>query len=227
MTAEGSEALINYLRQFTSESRWNRFKEVIQERTNHICVVLENVYQAHNASAVIRSCDCFGIQNVHLIESKHALRISDHVAVGSSKWITLNRHKTKHASATEVLNKLKQKGYRIVATTPHTSTTIHELDVAQPFALVFGTEKEGISNEVNQLADEFVRIPMYGFTESYNISVSAALCLYELSQKIRQQKIDFQLKPDEQQAILYKWLCSSIEKSDLLIQHYLDKINTE
>ncbi len=223
MTPPSTEAIIAYLRQFVSDTRWNRFHEVLNERTNHIRVVLENVYQPHNSSAVLRSCDCFGIQNVHYLEGRNSMRIAPHVAMGSSNWLTLHKHNTTIHSTTSVLNELKDKGYRIIGTTPHTSTTIHELPIDQPFVLVFGSEKQGISEDVKSQADAYVKVPMYGFTESYNISVSAALCLYELTNRLRQSQINYQLTLEEKNEVLLNWLYYTLDNCDLLVNRFIEE----
>jgi tRNA (guanosine-2'-O-)-methyltransferase len=214
--------LINYLCTFISDNRKARFDEVIANRTNHIRVVLEDVYQAHNASAVLRSCDCFGIQNVHFIENRNRLKISDDVAMGSSNWLSIHRHAEKENNSADTLNYLKSQGYKIVATTPHEkSQTINELPVDTKIALVFGTEIDGISPIVYEQADEFVKIPMYGFTESFNVSVSAALCLYELTKRSRPTVSDYFLNSQEKLDIYFDWLKNSVEYSEALIKKYL------
>jgi tRNA (guanosine-2'-O-)-methyltransferase len=214
--------LIEYLKGFMSERRVQRFNEVIAERTDYMRVVLENVYQAHNASAVVRSCDCFGIQNVHFIENKNQMKISDDVAMGSSNWLSIHKHNEKENNTKETLKLLKDKGYKIFATTPHKDDyTPDNLPIDQKFALVFGTEIEGISQEVRDMADGFVRIPMYGFTESFNISVSAAICMYALSSRIRKNISNYLLSEEEKKDIYFEWLKNSVEKSESLIAHYL------
>lgn len=218
--------LIEYLKQFVSEDRLSRFDEILDERTRHITVVLEDIYQAHNASAVLRSCDCFGIQDVHFIESKNRYKISTDVDMGASQWLTINRKESPEGKNTiSYLNELKSKGYKIVATTPHEKDcTLDQLDITQKTALVFGTEIDGITDAVREAADEFVRIPMYGFTESFNISVSAALCLYELSTRMRSNKdIQYKLSDEEREELWLKWLGNSIKKCDLIIKDWEQK----
>ena len=218
------QELIDYLITFISDRRKERFDEVISNRTNHLRIVLENVYQGHNASAVLRSCDCFGIQNVHFIENRNHLRISDDVAMGSSNWLTIERHSKSENNTVEAIRHLKSLGYRIVATTPHKNDyTIDELPVDSKLALVFGTEIDGISQDVFDLADEFVKIPMYGFTESFNVSVCAALCMYELTTRIRQTVPDYLLTDQEKLDVYFDWLRNSVDKSDMLIADYLRK----
>lgn len=216
--------LSDYLVTFVSNTRKARFEEVLSHRTDHLRVVLENVYQDHNASAVLRSCESFGIQNVHFIENRNRLRISDDVSMGSHKWLNIHRHNTNDNNTVETLLALKSQGYRIVATTPHKNDcTADNLPVDKKLALVFGTELDGITQEVYDHADEFVKIPMYGFTESFNVSVCAALCLYELTTRIRKTVPDYLL--DEQQRLdtYFEWLKNSVDKSDALINNYLEK----
>jgi len=214
--------LIEYLKGFMSERRVQRFNEVIAERTDYMRIVLENVYQAHNASAVVRSCDCFGIQNVHFIENRNKMKISDDVAMGSSNWLSIHKHNEKENNTIETLQDLKNKGYKIIATTPHKDDfTPDTLPIDIKIALVFGTEIDGISQEVFEMADGFVRIPMYGFTESFNISVSAAICMYEITSRIRKNIPNYLLNENEKTDIYLDWLKNSVEKSDALIANYL------
>ena len=214
--------LINYLTSFISEKRKTRFDEVIAQRTNHLRIVLENVYQAHNASAVLRSCESFGIQHVDFIENRNHLRISDDVAMGSSNWLSIHRHNNKEHNSEDTLQHLRSLGYKIVATTPHEkSHTIDSLPIDQKIALVFGTEIDGISNKVYENADAFVKIPMYGFTESFNVSVSAAICMYELTRRSRPAIPDYFLTDQEKLDILFDWLRNSVEYAESLIKNYL------
>lgn len=221
---ENTQELINYLSGFVSDRRKQRLHDVLQERMRHMTVVLEDVYQAHNASAVLRSCDCFGVQDVHFIENRNNFKISEDVSMGSTQWLSIYKYREKENNTKKCLQDLKNKGYRIVATTPHKDDcTISELDVTKPFALVFGTEIDGITQDVFEVADEFVKIPMYGFTESFNISVSAALCMYELTTRIRKQNISYQLSEKEKEEIYLEWLKASISKPDLIIKDFYNK----
>jgi tRNA (guanosine-2'-O-)-methyltransferase len=218
------KALTQYLEGFVSERRLGRLKEVLDERTNHITLVLEDVYQTHNFSAVLRSADIFGIQSTNFIENRNKYKISEDVSMGSTQWLTLNRYQHHENNTKACLTDLKAKGYKIVATSLHkNSVSLQELDVSKPIAIVFGTELTGISKDVEDMADEFVKLPMYGFTESFNISVCAALCMYELSTKIRKQVPDFGLSSSEKEDIYIEWLKSSIKKHDLIIKEFDDK----
>ncbi|HWY11494.1 MAG TPA: RNA methyltransferase [Bacteroidia bacterium] len=221
---QNTAELINYLEGFVSDRRKQRLTEVLAERTRHMAIVLEDVYQGHNASAVLRSCDCFGVQDIHFIENRNNFKISEDVSMGATQWLTLKKYNSTENNTASCLKELKKQGYRIVATSPHKDDkTITELDVIKPFALVFGTEIDGITETVSEMADEFVKIPMYGFTESFNISVSAALCMNELMGRIRKQKIAYQINEAEKKEIYLEWLKASISKVDLIVKEFLAK----
>jgi tRNA (guanosine-2'-O-)-methyltransferase len=216
-------ALINYLSSFISDKRKARFDEVIANRMDHLRIVLENVYQGHNASAVLRSCESFGVQHVHFIENRNHLRISDDVAMGSSNWLSIHRHNKSENNTIEAIKHLKSLGYRIVATTPHKNDyTIDQLPVDKKLALVFGTEIDGITQDVFDHADEFVKIPMFGFTESFNVSVCAALCMYELTTRIRRDVKDYLLSEEEKTDVYFEWVKNSVDHSGALIKNFLN-----
>lgn len=217
-------ALTTYLEGFVSERRKARLKEVLDERTNHLTIVLEDVYQSHNFSAVLRSADIFGIQSINFIENRNKYKISEDVSMGSTQWLTLNRFQKHENNTKACLTDLKAKGYKIVATSLHkNSVSLQELNITQPIALVFGTELTGITQDVEDMADEFVKLPMYGFTESFNISVCAALCMYELSTRIRKELPNFRLSEIEKKDIYPEWLKASIRKHDLIIKEFEGK----
>ncbi len=218
---EYQKALTDYLEGFVSERRKGRLVEVLAERTNHLTVVLEDVYQSHNFSAVLRSADIFGIQNIHFIENRNKYKISEDVSMGSTQWLTLNRYQKFENNTRECITQLKNKGYRIVATSLNErSVTLDQLKVDKPIALIFGTELTGISEDVQDMADEFVYLPMFGFTESFNISVCAALCMHELSTKIRSQVPNYKLTDAERKEIYLEWLKVSVKKHDLMIKEF-------
>lgn len=215
------KALTTYLEGFVSERRLGRLNEVLAERTNYLCLVLEDVYQSHNFSAVLRSADIFGVQNINFIENRNKYKISEDVSMGSTQWLTLNRYQKHENNTKACLKELKAKGYKIVATSLHeSSVTMQQLDLSQPIALVFGTELSGITKDVEEEADEFIKLPMYGFTESFNISVCAALCMYELSTRIRKEVPNYRLSEAEKEDIYIEWLKASVKKHDLIIKEF-------
>jgi tRNA (guanosine-2'-O-)-methyltransferase len=220
-----TKELIEYLSQFVSDTRKEKFEQVLNYRTRHITIALEDLYQPHNASAVLRSCDIFGIQDIHIIENKHAYTVNKDIAMGSPKWLNLHKYRKAENNTLDCINSLKSKGYRIVATSLHEKGyEIKDLPVDKPLALFFGTELTGISETVQEHADEFVMIPMYGFTESFNISVSAALCLHTMVTRLHQKTdIDWHLKEEEKDELRLNWLRKSIAKVELIEKDYLKK----
>lgn len=218
--------LIEYLEQFAHENRVELFKNNIEERTNFITLVLEDIYHAQNASAAIRTCDCFGVQTMHVIENRNEFNLHTGITLGSANWVDLERYNQEEHNTKTALQHLKKQGYKIVATTPLPDTkSLYDLELDKPIALVLGNEHNGISEAVKEDADEFITIPMHGFTESFNISVSAAICLSELTTKIRKSDIDWKLTEDEKQRILLKWLKNSIKKGEEIAREFKRKKN--
>lgn len=222
LTTASKVDLLNYLLPFISDNKRSLFDNYIQHRTRHITVVTEDLCQPHNASAVMRSCDCFGIQDLHIIENRNEYALNKEISLGSDQWVDVYNYKSKENNTVDCLQQLKNKGYRIVATTPHKNDClIQELDISQKTALIFGTELEGLSQTVFELADDFVKIPMYGFTESFNISVSAGISLYTLTERLHKSDINWQLSEPEKTDILIKWTCQVVKKPELLVKYYL------
>jgi tRNA (guanosine-2'-O-)-methyltransferase len=227
LNAIQKEALKEFLLDFITEERKLNFEEKIKSRTQHVCVALENIYQAQNASAVLRTCDCFGIQDVHIIEDFNEYNINPTVALGSDKWLNLKRYNKENQNCSlNCISHLREQGYTIAATTPHTDDVLlTEYPIDNKTALFFGTELKGLSKTVMENADVFIKIPMYGFTESYNISVSAAISIFHLTEKLRKSNNKWKLNRENQNDILIQWLQSSINNSDLIIQKYLSDNN--
>ncbi|RKE04478.1 TrmH family RNA methyltransferase [Marinifilum flexuosum] len=211
---------IQFLEEFATEKRKNLINENVDNRTRYITVALENIFQPQNASAVIRSCDCFGIQDLHVIENSNEYTLNPDVVMGSSKWVDLHRYNEKDENTLDTINSLKEKGYRIVATTPHTNDVLlPDFDLSKgKSAFFFGTELTGLSDVVMNHADEFVKIPMYGFTESFNISVSAALVLNHLATKVRRTGVNWQLSEQESLELKLEWLKKSVKRGDELLE---------
>jgi tRNA (guanosine-2'-O-)-methyltransferase len=217
---------MEFLNQFITPERIEKQEGVLAERTKYITAVIEDIYQPHNASAVIRTCDCFGIQDLHIIENQNDYRVNPKVALGSGQWVNVVKHRELENNSVACIDELKAKGYKVVATTPHTENSIYDLSLDQPVALVFGNEKEGISDLVKDHADELVKIPMYGFTESFNISVSAALCLSLLSEKLRTTDIDWHLSEEEKTTLMVNWAKNHLGSIDKYIFEY-ERIQAE
>ncbi len=215
--------LIEHLASYLTPNRQVLFNSVLQQRTRYLTVVLEDIFQPQNASAVLRTCDCFGIQDVHIIENRNDFEVDREVAMGASKWLSLKKYNQLEQNSLEAIRQLKGNGYRIVATSPHINDQeLHNFDMSKgKAALVFGSELPGISEIIKDEADEFLKIPMYGFTESFNISVSAAIILHHLTLKMKQDAaIEWNLSQEEQQEIKLEWIRRSIKRSELIEQRF-------
>jgi len=214
------KALLEHLESYLTPKRLERFNYVINQRTKHFTVATEDVYQLHNTSAVIRSCDVFGIQEVNIVEEVNSKRIDREIAMGAQKWIDLNRYH----SVKECIADVKRKGYQIVATTPHTDDCeLHDFDVTKKSCFFFGRETEGLSQEVLDQADVFLKIPMSGFTESLNISVSAAIILQHVTTKLKKTDIDWGLTEDEKLEKRLDWCTKTIKSHDKIIERFYNK----
>lgn len=201
-----------------SENKKDKFESIVLDRTKYVTVVLENLFQPHNAAAVARSCDCFGIQDLHVIENENIYEPNKEIDMGSSKWINTIKHNQKDENTVAAIKDLKSKGYQIIATTPHTNDcSIEEMDLSKPTALLFGTESTGLTKQALEHSDGFVRLPMYGFTESYNISVSVAMALFSVTQRLRlDDTINWQLTAQEQTQLKLEWAKKVVKRSDLV-----------
>ena len=213
---------LEYLERYITANKLSLFDRIIRQRTRYITVALEDIYQSQNASAVLRTCDCFGIQDVHIIENRYPYSINPDVALGSSKWLSLHRYSDTGNNTLSCYKSLKEQGYRIVATTPRDNDTfLDDLSLDTKIALVFGTELEGLSQTAIEHADEYVKIPMYGFTESFNISVAAAISLHHLSEKLRKSSSNWQLSEEEALDTRIMWANSVIRHPEMHEKEFL------
>ena len=211
--------LLEYLEDFISEERKERFLEVLEERTKFITVAIEDVYQMHNTSAVIRSCEIFGIQEAHVIEARNRAGLDKDIAMGAEKWVDVNHYN----SSNDCIQNLRNQGYKIIATTPHTNTCmLDDFEIDEKVALFFGTERDGLSKKAMDQADGFLKIPMLGFTESFNISVSAAIILQNLSNKLRKSNLDWHLTEIEKLEKRLDWTKKSIKSIDAILTRYAE-----
>ncbi len=209
--------LLSYLETYITPERLKRFNDVLSERTNYITVAIEDVFQMHNASAVIRSCDVFGIQKAHIIEDRFGQRLDKNIAMGAQKWVDIERY----ATVKSCIRDLQGDGYKIIATTPNNdSTLLEDFKLENKIALFFGTEKEGLSPEVLEHADCTLKIPMAGFSESLNISVSAAILLYNLTLQLKKSNLLWHLTEKEILEKRFDWTKKSIKSIDEIIERY-------
>lgn len=208
---------------FISDNKRALFDRIAADRTRHITVVLEDIYQPHNASAVVRTAELLGVQDIHIIENRNKYTVNPEVTLGSSKWTDMIRYRDRTADNTQACAAaLKAKGYRIVATSPRAdSVTPEMIPLDTPLAFCFGTELTGLSSGLMGHADTFLRIPMHGFTESYNISVSAAIVLYTVMQRLRSSEVDWRLGPQAIESLKLAWARKAV-RSAAQIEKRLD-----
>ncbi len=212
--------LLEYLEGFLTSERKNRFLQVLEERTKYLAIAIEDVYQMHNTSAVIRTCEVFGVQNVHVIENRYGKRLDKDISLGAEKWVDVYRY----GDALDCMDALRTEGYRIVATTPHhDAILLDDFKFDSKTALFFGTEKEGLSQAVLDNADSFLKVPMVGFTESLNISVSAAIILQILSFKLRQTELPWRLTHAEKLEKRLDWAKKSVRSLESILARYSGK----
>ena len=209
--------LLDYLQNFITEERKQRFSEIISQRTNHFTVAMEDVFQMHNTSAVVRTCEVFGVQQAHSIEGRYGKRLDEKIAMGAQKWVDVFRYD----DTQKCIDTLREKGYQIVATTPHKDAyLLNDFDISKKSAFFFGTEKEGLSEKVLAQADTYLKIPMVGFTESLNISVAVAIVLQQLTDKLRRSNIKWQLTDEERYSVLEQWTKISVRNVNDVIKRY-------
>jgi tRNA (guanosine-2'-O-)-methyltransferase len=210
-------AYLEFLENILTDNRKERFLNVLKNRTNHFTIAVEDIFQMHNTSAVMRSCEVFGIQELNVIEQRYGKSIDKEIAMGAQKWVDINAFD----SISGCVDSLKAKGYQIIATTPHENDCLmDDFDISRPSALFFGTERDGLSEEILQKADGFLKIPMVGFTESLNISVSAAIIIQNLMNRLRNSDINWQLSEEDILEKRLQWARSSIKDIKRIEKRY-------
>lgn len=206
-----------FLENILTDNRKERFQQVLSKRTNHFTIAMEDIFQLHNTSAVMRSCEVFGIQQLNVIEERYTKSIDKEIAMGAQKWVDVNRFD----SISGCISSMKSKGYQIIATTPHENDCdLDDFDISKPSALFFGTERDGLSEEVLQNADGFLKIPMAGFTESLNISVSAAIIIQNLMSRLHKSDIKWQLSEEEILDKRLQWAKNTIKDIKRIEERY-------
>lgn len=219
--------VLAHLSQFVSEHKKEFVEKVLNNRTHHVTVVLEDIFQSQNASAVIRTCECMGLQDIHIIEMISKYEINRRVLKGANKWMNLHRYRTRGANNVEAcFQHLHEQGYKILVADPdEDGKSIHDIDVTEgKVALLFGNELRGVSPYALQHADQKIRIPMYGFTESLNISVSVAICLNTLITRLHGSSTSFGLSDHEKDAMRLEWYRKIVKRSDLIEREFLRTI---
>jgi len=222
-----SKELKEFMFQFLTDEKIRRFNDIVDQRTRHITVVLEDVYQAQNTNAVLRSCECFGVQDVHLIQNKYEFEIVQDVSLGSAKWLNIKQYKEEGDNTLACFELLKKQGYKIICASPHENEVdLNEINIDQKTAFVIGSELEGISSIAKDNCDGFMKIPMVGFTESLNLSNCSAVIFQHLTNRLRKTNINWQLTEDEKTAILIEWCFEVTGRRDLLLDYFLSKVDS-
>lgn len=215
----------NHIAPMLSDRRKDLFDKILAQRTRHFTVILEDLYQKHNTSAIVRSCDIFGVQDVHIIENKYDSYMSNQVGKGSQKWIDFHRYKGKQINTQDCIDAIKKDGYQLIATTPHNeSCLVQDFDITKKSAFVFGVEKDGVSQTMMDQADGFLKIPMVGFTESLNVSVAAAITLQSVTDKLRRSNIQWQLSEEEQFFKKIEWMEKTIKSIKKVKERYFEEL---
>lgn len=197
------DRLIHELFSYVTPAKQEKMKQVVRHRTRHVTVMIEDIFQPHNANAILRTCELFGVQDVHIVEQSNKFRVVSAIAMGAAKWLDLHRY----TSSSDAVGVLKRAGYRIVATVPSKqAVSIDQISLDNKLVLIFGTEEQGIMPETMQHVDEYVTIPMYGFTQSFNVSVSVALCVHSIISRLQHHTVEWRLNPQEQHEVLLCWL---------------------
>ena len=208
----------DYLKQFLTDERLRKIEHFSQESSDFVLPVMEDVYQFRNAAAIVRSVEACGFHHVVALEEENVFNPNLKVTKGAETWVKVE----KMPNNLDSLKEIKNRGYKILAVSPENNATmLPDYEVKKPIALVFGTELEGVSDEILEFADETLAIPMYGFTKSFNVSVAAAICMYELKQKLMKSGIDYKLSEEKLLEMKIRWTVNSIRSGEELLERFL------
>lgn len=201
MTPLSSLIVQQLLQKFSSEKA-HSIAKILAARTYHITLVLEDLFHEHHVATMIRTAECFGIQDAHLIKVRHQIPLFNSISKGAQQWVSIHEY----SSSKACLSALKSQGYKIVATVPdNNALALHELPLEHKIALCFGTERQGLTADVLEQADYRITIPMKGFTQSFNVAQSASIIMYDVIRRLEQSSINWTASNEEQYALLQKW----------------------
>ena len=216
MEPSNADRIINALDEFVSDHKKELINQVLSQRTRQVTLVFEDIDKPHNISAVIRTAECMGVQDIHFIKNRNEYSVNPTITQGAAKWLTFYHHNQSENNVEACYSQLREKGYKIYATSlTEKSVSIEEIDPSQKTAIVFGTESDGISKEAGEQADGYIHIPMSGFTESFNLSVSAAICLTTLKKKRQLSPI----AKAEQIELKADWYRLIVREADLILKN--------
>ena len=213
-----NQEIYDYLQQFLTNERLSKIEHFSKESSDFVLPVMEDVYQFRNAAAIVRSVEACGFHHVVALEEENVFNPNLKVTKGAETWVQVE----KMPNNLDSLKEIKSRGYRILAVSPEKNATmLPDYEVKEPIALVFGTELEGVSDEILDFADETLAIPMFGFTKSFNVSVAAAICMYELKQKLMKSGIEYQLSDQKLLELKIRWAKNSIKSSEHILERFL------
>ena len=213
-----NQEIYDYLQQFLTNERLSKIEHFSKESSDFVLPVMEDVYQFRNAAAIVRSVEACGFHHVVALEEENVFNPNLKVTKGAETWVQVE----KMPNNLDSLKEIKSRGYRILAVSPEKNAImLPDYEVKEPIALVFGTELEGVSDEILDFADETLAIPMFGFTKSFNVSVAAAICMYELKQKLMKSGIEYQLSDEKLLELKIRWAKNSIKSSEQILERFL------
>ena len=213
-----NQEIYDYLQQFLTNERLSKIEHFSKESSDFVLPVMEDVYQFRNAAAIVRSVEACGFHHVVALEEENVFNPNLKVTKGAETWVQVE----KMPNNLDSLKEIKSRGYRILAVSPEKNATmLPDYEVKEPIALVFGTELEGVSDEILDFADETLAIPMFGFTKSFNVSVAAAICMYELKQKLIKSGIEYKLSDEKLLELKIRWAKNSIKSSEQILERFL------
>lgn len=211
----GVDQVIATLAPFVTDARAQRIDDILAARLDSLAIVLENLHDPHNGAAAIRSVEAFGLTGIDVVETTEPFRSAPAVTIGCEKWIEVRRHATMAACA----DALRERGFTLYATVPGAARSIEDVDVSAPLAIVFGNEHEGLSSAAVRLCDAEVSLPMYGFTQSFNLSVSVALAVQRLSRRRREHLgRDGDLHGQERARLRAEWYVQSVKAAAQILE---------
>jgi tRNA (guanosine-2'-O-)-methyltransferase len=216
----GPDAIIEALRPQTSDERMERIENVLDARVDSVTVVIENLYDPHNGAAAMRSVEAFGLTTMHFVDPGERFTASSKVTIGCDKWVNSEHHQ----GIDNCAKAIHEQGGLLYATLPDADLTLEDVDVSKPVALVFGNEHDGLSERAIEVCDRAVRIPMFGFTRSFNLSVSVALCLSRVTARRREHLgASGDLEEAERTRLRARWYALGVRGVEGIIARHVSK----
>ena len=213
-----NQEIFHYLEKFLTEERLQKINFFAPESSDYLLPVMEDIFQFRNAAAIVRSVEACGFHKIVAMESENVFNPNLRVTKCAETWVEVE----KLPHSLDSIKKIKNRGYKIVAVSPEKNATLlPDFSISEPVALVFGTEKEGVTEEILDFADETLAIPMYGFTRTFNVSVAASICMYELKQKLLKSGIDYKLSEEKMWQMKVRWAVNSLASGEQILTKYL------